>query len=104
MLNEAGRGATLEVVVSRMQTVSLELQNQEVGSVHRGKRLRLLALSATVPNIDDIAAWLKEPSGAPAETKIFGEEFRPVQLQKEVLAFPANPQKPFAFEHTLNYK
>ncbi|RUS21409.1 Sec63 Brl domain-containing protein [Endogone sp. FLAS-F59071] len=43
MLNEK-RGATLEAVVSRMKTMKT--------------RLRYLALSATVPNIKDVARWI----------------------------------------------
>ncbi|KAJ3048239.1 ATP-dependent DNA helicase MER3 [Rhizophlyctis rosea] len=69
MLNEPKRGATLEVVVSRMQTVSKALQTEEAGSAAYENRIRLLALSATVPNIEDIADWLKDSSGAPAEIK-----------------------------------
>jgi Lhr-like helicase len=42
------RGPTLEVVVSRMKT--------------KGNDVRFVALSATVPNIDDIARWLGQPS------------------------------------------
>ena len=69
MLNEPKRGATLEVVVSRMQTVSVALQAEETGSAAHENRIRLLALSATVPNIEDIAQWLKDASGAQAEIK-----------------------------------
>lgn len=42
------RGAVLEVVVSRMKTL--------------GTKTRFIALSATVPNIDDVATWLCESS------------------------------------------
>ncbi|KAJ3288448.1 Sec63, partial [Borealophlyctis nickersoniae] len=86
MLNEAGRGATLEVVVSRMQTVSHELESQQQKA--SGTGIRLLALSATVPNVADIAI-------------VFGEEFRPVQLQKEVIGYPGNPNNPFVFEKLM---
>ena len=67
------RGATLEVVVSRMRSI--------------GSEVRFVAVSATVPNAGDICAWLgktsKEPD-IPAKLEIFGEEFRPVQLEKFV--------------------
>lgn len=43
-LHEAPRGATLEVVVSRTKS--------------RGDAVRFVAVSATVPNIDDIARWI----------------------------------------------
>ena len=68
------RGATLEAVVSRMKSV--------------GSNVRFVALSATVPNANDIAAWLGKDSfnrQRPAVLERFGEEFRPVKLQKFVL-------------------
>lgn len=68
------RGATLEAVVSRMKSV--------------GSNVRFVALSATVPNVDDIATWLGKDSTnqhLPAPREKFGEEFRPVRLQKHVI-------------------
>ena len=67
------RGATLEAVVSRMKTI--------------GANVRFIALSATVPNSDDIAVWLGRSHNdqqLPAHRETFGEEFRPVKLQKFV--------------------
>jgi ATP-dependent DNA helicase HFM1/MER3 len=58
MLNEK-RGATLEAVVSRMKTMKTQL--------------RYMALSATVPNIKDVANWL----GNNTKYVAFGEEYRP---------------------------
>jgi ATP-dependent DNA helicase HFM1/MER3 len=43
ILNES-RGSTLEVVISRMKT--------------RGSAVRFVLVSATVPNIQDIASWI----------------------------------------------
>jgi ATP-dependent DNA helicase HFM1/MER3 len=77
------RGATLEVIVSRMKAVNPEI--------------RFVAVSATVPNIEDVAVWLgpgrasnrpvsREADGASlppmARVMKFGDEFRPVPLQK----------------------
>lgn len=70
------RGATLEAVVSRMKT--------------RGANVRFVALSATVPNSDDVARWLGRDHTTPeipARRATFGEEFRPVKLQKFVYGF-----------------
>ncbi|KAI4288399.1 MAG: hypothetical protein L6R35_002340 [Caloplaca aegaea] len=67
------RGACLEAVVSRMKSV--------------GSNVRFIALSATVPNSEDIATWLgRNPTTLhlPAHRERFGEEFRPVKLQKHV--------------------
>lgn len=50
ILNES-RGSTLEVVIARMKA--------------RGSFLRFILVSATVPNIRDVAAWIGNgPSGA----------------------------------------
>lgn len=72
MLKE-DRGACLEAVVSRMKSV--------------GHGVRFVALSATVPNSQDIATWLgrtAEDQSRPAAREVFGEEFRPVPLEKRV--------------------
>ncbi|KAL8807605.1 MAG: hypothetical protein Q9182_000589 [Xanthomendoza sp. 2 TL-2023] len=75
------RGACLEAVVSRTKSV--------------GSNVRFVALSATVPNSDDIATWLGLNSTTqhlPACRERFGEDFRPVKLQKHVygLSFGGN--------------
>ncbi|KAK5119691.1 hypothetical protein LTR85_007267 [Meristemomyces frigidus] len=86
------RGATLEAVVSRMKSV--------------GSDVRFVALSATVPNCEDISAWLgKDPMNPhlPAPREKFGEDFRPVRLQKHVCGYQSNLND-FAFEKLLNSK
>lgn len=83
------RGAVLEVVVSRMKTL--------------GTSTRFVAVSATVPNIADVAEWLgtscsrsrrrattdrslllgsDSADDKPAEVFQFGDDFRPCKLQK----------------------
>jgi ATP-dependent DNA helicase HFM1/MER3 len=86
------RGATLEAVVSRMKSI--------------GANVRFIALSATVPNPQDIATWLgKDHTNGhiPAHREIFGEDFRPVKLQKYVYGFEANVND-FAFDSVLDGK
>ena len=86
------RGATLEAVVSRMKSV--------------GSNVRFVALSATVPNSEDIASWLGKSSTAqllPAHLEVFGEEYRPVQLQKYVYGYNVK-QNDFAFDSVLTNK
>ncbi|KAJ9635199.1 ATP-dependent DNA helicase MER3 [Coniosporium tulheliwenetii] len=86
------RGATLEAVVSRMKSV--------------GSDVRFVALSATVPNLEDVAAWLgRNPTnqGTPALHEKFGEEFRPVKLQKHVVGFQSNGND-FVFDKVLDSK
>ena len=86
------RGATLEAVVSRMKSV--------------GSNVRFVSLSATVPNSEDIATWLGKDSNnqhLPARRERFGEEFRPVKLQKHVygISFRGND---FAFDSICDTK
>lgn len=81
------RGAVLEAVVSRMQSATTDV--------------RFVALSATVPNSDDIATWLGRNSRTkhlPAAREVFGEDFRPVKLEKHVLGLSAAGSNDFAFE------
>lgn len=87
------RGASLEVVVSRMKSV--------------GTDVRLIALSATVPNSEDIAKWFGQNNrvpGMPAAREVFGEEFRPVKLQRHVVGLPAMNQNDFVFDASCNSK
>lgn len=70
------RGATLEAVVSRMKSIDSDV--------------RFIALSATIPNAEDIAQWLglsPRAHNMPAQLKQFGENFRPVRLQKYVCGY-----------------
>lgn len=86
------RGATLEAVVSRMKSV--------------GTSVRFIALSATVPNSEDIATWLGKnhtESHLPADRMCFGDEFRPVRLQKYVCGY-ASQSNDFGFDKYLNSK
>jgi helicase len=63
LLNEAERGPTLEVVLARLLQVNPKMQ--------------VLALSATMGNVDEIASWLK--------AKYVITEWRPVSLKEGVL-------------------
>lgn len=84
------RGPTLEAVVSRMK--SMESQ------------IRFIALSATIPNCKDIALWLglnSRSSQFPAMCQEFGEEYRPVKLQRHVVAYNSTSND-FQFEAYLS--
>ncbi|PKX95012.1 putative DEAD/DEAH box DNA helicase (Mer3) [Aspergillus novofumigatus IBT 16806] len=91
ILKEA-RGATLEAVVSRMKTF--------------GSNVRFVALSATVPNSGDIASWLGKDATnqhVPAHREHFGEDFRPVKLQKFVYGYQSHSND-FAFDKLCSSK
>lgn len=91
ILNDV-RGATLEAVVSRMKTISTDV--------------RFVALSATVPNLQDVAKWLGRDAAnqhEPARYESFGEELRPVRLQKYVYGYDGAPNE-FIFDKSLDGK
>ncbi|KAG9239045.1 Sec63 Brl domain-containing protein [Amylocarpus encephaloides] len=86
------RGATLEAVVSRMKSM--------------GANVRFVALSATIPNSEDLAVWLGRDhcnQQLPAHRETFDESFRPVRLQKYVYGFD-DKMNDFAFEKVLDGK
>jgi replicative superfamily II helicase len=51
VLGENSRGATIEVVVSRMKTFALTVPSNE----ENDNKLRFIAVSATIPNINDVS-------------------------------------------------
>lgn len=64
------RGAVLEVVVSRMRALTTT---------------RFVCVSATLPNIDDVAKWIGaggRDSYGSAKLYTFGEDVRPCKLEK----------------------
>ncbi|MFC7097144.1 DEAD/DEAH box helicase [Halobaculum marinum] len=69
LLDSDKRGAVLEVTVSRLRRICDP---------------RVVALSATMPNVDDVAEWLDAP---PETTFEFGDEYRPVDLETGVKTY-----------------
>ena len=63
LLNDAGRGPTLEIVLARLMQVNPHIQ--------------ILALSATINNVDEIAGWLN--------AKYIVTEWRPINLKEGVM-------------------
>jgi helicase len=63
LLNEADRGPTLEIVLARLMQVNPHIQ--------------VLALSATINNVDEIAGWLN--------AKFIVTEWRPISLKEGVV-------------------
>ncbi|KAG1055942.1 hypothetical protein G6F43_002123 [Rhizopus delemar] len=83
ILNEK-RGAVLEACVSRMKTMD--------------SQIRYIAVSATVPNLNDIAIWLQAKSIA------FSEEYRPIRLERFVYGYPQTDHNMFLFDRKLDWK
>ena len=55
MLNDDTRGATMEAVVSRMKTVESALARSARESHTDYSGIRFMAVSATVPNVQDVS-------------------------------------------------
>ena len=55
MLNDDTRGATMEAVVSRMKTVESALARSARESQTDYSGIRFMAISATVPNVQDVS-------------------------------------------------
>jgi len=66
LLDSDERGAVLEVTVARLRRLCDP---------------RIVALSATMPNVGDVAAWLDAPEACTFE---FGDDYRPVPLHASV--------------------
>ncbi|KAJ4960261.1 hypothetical protein NE237_020171 [Protea cynaroides] len=92
LLNDP-RGAALEAIVSRIKMLS---RNPEMKSSPLSN-VRFLAVSATIPNIEDLAEWLMVPVQG---IKRFGEEMRPVKLMTKVFGY-APAKNDFLFERRL---
>ncbi len=69
LLDSEKRGAVLEVTVSRLRRLCDP---------------RVVALSATMPNVSDVADWLDAP---PETTFEFGDDYRPVDLHADVKTY-----------------
>ncbi|XP_056599610.1 probable ATP-dependent DNA helicase HFM1 isoform X2 [Triplophysa dalaica] len=101
VVKDKTRGATLEVVVTRMKTM---YSYSQAVNPESNASMRFVAVSATIPNIQDISEWLSDESG-PATCLEMDESHRPVKLRKVVLGFPCgNKQNEFKFDLSLNYK
>ncbi|XP_049628516.1 probable ATP-dependent DNA helicase HFM1 [Suncus etruscus] len=102
VVKDEDRGPTLEVVVSRMKTVKFLFHTLENNSLVNP--IRFIAVSATIPNAEDIAEWLSDGQ-RPAVCLKMDESHRPVKLRKVVLGFPCGSnQTEFKFDLSLNYK
>ena len=87
LLGSPDRGATLEAAVARMMAMSRKLD----------KPVRIIALSASIPNVGDIAKWIG------GKAKVFGENYRPVRIERKVMGYK-KAKNEFLFEKYLNYR
>ena len=57
-LGEDNRGATLEAIIVRMRTLNCAFREKAPTGVRVKNPMRILALSAALPNVSDIGEWL----------------------------------------------
>ena len=98
LLHEA-RGACLEGIVARLALMRSKARAERSPAAPPPPitRLRLAALSATIQNVDDIAAWV----GSDCAAFTFSDDYRPCPMTYKVLGYP--PQSnPFHFERSLD--
>ncbi|CAM9750560.1 unnamed protein product [Chrysoparadoxa australica] len=90
-MNDPGRGATLEMIIARMKALKRlpQVMERDLPAAH----LRCIALSATLPNVEDIAGN--------ECLDYFGEEFRPIPLTTHVLGYHGG-KNAFLFDRSLN--
>ena len=93
------RGASLEAVVTRMLVAQEDVSNQANPGGQRFpvESLRVIAVSATAPNIDDIGLWLR---ASPEHVKVFNESYRPISLEYHVEGFSA--KNPWLYNQVFN--
>ena len=85
LLDADGRGSVLEVTISRLRRLCSP---------------RVVALSATMRNVEDVATWLD----APGETTFsFGDEYRPVPLAADVAIY-SKGENAFADKYRRLYR
>jgi len=85
LLDSERRGGVLEVTVSRLRRLCDP---------------RFVALSATMPNVEDVASWLDAP---PEATFAFGDDYRPVDLQTDVKTY-THGENSFADKYRRLYR
>ena len=85
LLDSDRRGSVLEVTISRLRRLCDP---------------RVVALSATMPNVDDVAAWL---DATEETTFAFGEEYRPVPLEADVATY-SHGENAFADKYRRLYR
>ena len=85
LLDSERRGSVLEVTISRLRRLCDP---------------RIVALSATMTNVEEVADWLDAPAGT---TFDFGEEYRPVELESGVRTY-THGENAFADKYRRLYR
>lgn len=85
------RGATLEVVITRMNLLC--------------ESIRIIGVSATIPNIEDISQWLKvKKQEEGAKVLSFDDSYRQVDLERWVYGYSFLNKNEFQYDTLYNSK
>ncbi|KFB52503.1 AGAP009060-PA-like protein [Anopheles sinensis] len=102
VMDDGVRGANLELVVSRMKFIDSRLhRGEQRGDCGQPESIRFIAVSACIPNVDDIARWLKNERNVLPFS--FTETYRTTRIGRHVFGYPCT-SNPYKFEMDLNYK
>ncbi|XP_058126736.1 probable ATP-dependent DNA helicase HFM1 [Anopheles ziemanni] len=102
VMDDGVRGANLELVVSRMKYIDSRLhRGEQRNDGGQPESIRFIAVSACIPNVDDIARWLKNERNVLPFS--FAETYRSTRIGRHVVGYPCTTN-PYKFEMDLNYK
>ncbi|KAK3603692.1 hypothetical protein CHS0354_023298 [Potamilus streckersoni] len=103
VLSDITRGATVEAVIARMKTIQAAKARTKLNNP--SSPFRYIAVSATIPNIEDIAEWLGD-NKKPALYFKMDESSRPVRLKKIVIGYNFDEHRTslFQFDLMLSYR
>ena len=80
MLGDGHRGSLLELMLAKLRARAPNLQVRAEGPVHDSRTPicleQLICMSATLPNLGDLATWL--------DAQLYATAFRPVPLAEHV--------------------
>ncbi|MHA2060916.1 MAG: DEAD/DEAH box helicase [Candidatus Sifarchaeia archaeon] len=82
LLDSPERGGALEVLISRLRKINSDI--------------RIVALSATMKNIEDVAAWLGAKNSG---TFVFSDIYRPVKLEATVCGYKPDTKNRWNNKH-----
>ena len=79
------RGHTLEAVITRMKTI--DSMSARGGGRRSGGGPRFVAVSATIPNVVDIAEWLSQPNSSSSISQLHIKQVKSSSISKVLPTF-----------------
>lgn len=105
LLGKPKRGPVLEAIVSRMRVdaeIMASRANINPSLINAVPPFRILAVSATIANLNDIGSWLAPQGSRNAIVRAFDDSVRPCPITTHVIGFPsASTSNGFIVERML---